>query len=131
MRTDNFAVRKMIRSNIIVWHGFCINNYKCSIDLYIYKKFLEYLICTLSVYGVEIPLGLRLYACVMLLVTFRSVVEYLTKIIGLTIQKIAKGGIHMKKTVITLWGCSKLGMSQPKWKMVSKSDLYFRDSAEA
>lgn len=67
----------------------------------------------------------------MLLITFRSVVEYLTKIIGLTIQKIVKGGMHMKKTFNTLWGCSKLGMSQPKWKMVSKSDLYFRDSAEA
>lgn len=131
MRTDNFAVRKMIRSNIIVWHGFCINNYKCSIDLYIYKKFLEYLICTLSVFGIEIPLGLKLYVCVVLVCTLRRVVESLVKLIGQTIQKIAKGGMPMKKIIYTLWGCSKLGMSQPKWKMVSKSDLYFRDSAEA
>ena len=79
-------------------------------------KFLESLISSLSVFGVEIPLGLKLYACVILFITFRRVVECLTKIIGLTIQKIAKGGIHMKKTVITLWGCSKLGMSQPRWR---------------
>ena len=67
----------------------------------------------------------------MLLITFRSVAEYLTKIIGLTIQKIAKGGMTMKKIFRTLWGCSKLGMSQPRWKVESKSELYFRDSAEA
>ena len=60
----------------------------------------------------------------MLVCTLRRVVESLVKLIGQTIQKIAKGGMPMKKTIYTLWGCSKLGMSQPKWVIVCKQAVF-------
>ena len=54
----------------------------------------------------------------MLLITFQRLIESIVKIIGKTIQKKAKGGMPMKKSTSTLWGCSKLGvMSQPRSKI--------------
>lgn len=54
----------------------------------------------------------------MLIYTLHNAIDGLVKFVGLTIKKITKGDFTMKKEFSTLWGCSKLGMSQPRWKML-------------
>ena len=54
----------------------------------------------------------------MLIFTLHNAIGGLVKFVGLTIKKITKGDFTMKQEFSTLWGCSKLGMSQPRWKML-------------